>query len=326
MTQRAMAYGIQSGASGATGNGLATRPVPPTPSQQQQQQQQQQPSSQQIQPQSHGLPSSPYLHPQRQQLHQAQQQQQQQQQQQIPLQHPPHLPFQVHQSTITQRTQQTQPHPSQPPSSQPLRSISSSNDNSMNSKPMMPLGYSTSGTPTSSMSMRMSDYDYEGSDQLLSKLKIQQLLGQIDPKERLEPEVENILLEIADEFIESVGSFACLLAKHRKSDTLEVKDLQIHLGFASDEIRSARKPTTATAHQNKIAAINSHKATKAQATQLTGQSGNPTNAQGPNNVTTNVTANQGPNQSGDTSNGANPNVVSSGNGGVSAGRSGAGVE
>ena len=79
---------------------------------------------------------------------------------------------------------------------------------------MMPLGYSTSGvgmgggvgmgmggmrgsagtigTPTSSMSMRMSDYDYEGSDQLLSKLKIQQLLGQIDPKERLEPEVENV--------------------------------------------------------------------------------------------------------------------------------------
>ncbi|CAG8533773.1 10933_t:CDS:2 [Paraglomus occultum] len=178
----------------------------------------------------------------------------------------------------------------------------------------------TIGTPTSSMSLtRMSDYDYEGSDQLLSKLKIQQLLGQIDPKERLEPEVENILLEIADEFIESVGSFACLLAKHRKSDTLEVKDLQIHLernwniripGFASDEIRSARKPTTATAHQNKIAAINAHKATKAQATQLTGQS-----------------ANQGPNQSGDTSNGANLNVVSSGNGGgVSAGRSGAAVE
>jgi hypothetical protein len=95
----------------------------------------------------------------------------------------------------------------------------------MNNKPMMPLGYPPSssggasigvggmggvgmgmggmrvggmgsgaiGTPTSSMSMtRMSDYEYEGSDQLLSKLKIQQLVGQIDPKERLEPEVENV--------------------------------------------------------------------------------------------------------------------------------------
>ncbi|KAI9496986.1 transcription initiation factor TFIID subunit A-domain-containing protein, partial [Zychaea mexicana] len=44
----------------------------------------------------------------------------------------------------------------------------------------------------------------------------------IDPSERLEPEIQ---LEIADEFIDSVIKFVCRLAKHRKSDTLEVKDL-----------------------------------------------------------------------------------------------------
>ncbi|CEP13702.1 hypothetical protein [Parasitella parasitica] len=110
--------------------------------------------------------------------------------------------------------------------------------------------------------------DNDGVHRVLTKRKIQELVSQIDPSERLEPEVEDILLEIADEFIESVTTFACQLAKHRKSDTLEVKDVQLHLernwniripGFAADDIRPLRKPTIPSSHQAKVQAVNAAK-------------------------------------------------------------------
>ena len=42
--------------------------------------------------------------------------------------------------------------------------------------------------------------------------------------------VLQILMQIADDFIDNVVTSACQIAKHRKANTLEVKDVQLHLG------------------------------------------------------------------------------------------------
>ena len=38
-------------------------------------------------------------------------------------------------------------------------------------------------------------------------------------------------MQIADDFIDNVVTASCQLARHRKSSTVEVKDVQFHLGM-----------------------------------------------------------------------------------------------
>lgn len=40
-----------------------------------------------------------------------------------------------------------------------------------------------------------------------------------------------MLYQIADDFIDNVVTSSCQLAKHRNSNTLEVKDVQLNLGM-----------------------------------------------------------------------------------------------
>ncbi|KJE92420.1 hypothetical protein CAOG_03397 [Capsaspora owczarzaki ATCC 30864] len=63
----------------------------------------------------------------------------------------------------------------------------------------------------------------------ITRTNLANIAHQIDPYERLDDDVQELLLDMADEFIESVASFACRLARHRQSNTLDVKDVASHL-------------------------------------------------------------------------------------------------
>ncbi|KAK9289366.1 hypothetical protein L1049_007521 [Liquidambar formosana] len=104
----------------------------------------------------------------------------------------------------------------------------------------------------------------ESGNRILSKRSIHELVNQIDPSERLDPEVEDILVDIADEFVDSITTFGCSLAKHRKSNTLEAKDILLHLernwnmtlpGFGGDEIKGYKKPIANDIHRERLAVI-----------------------------------------------------------------------
>lgn len=69
--------------------------------------------------------------------------------------------------------------------------------------------------------------------QVLPKTRLADLVRDTDPNLNLEDEVEELILNYVDEFVDRVLRGACLIAKHRDDKTIEVKDVQQFLSKVS---------------------------------------------------------------------------------------------
>jgi len=100
--------------------------------------------------------------------------------------------------------------------------------------------------------------------QMISKSRMADLVRDIDPNLSMEDDVEEILLSYVDEFVDRVLNGASMIARHRKVNVIEVKDVQQYLnrnysmwvpGLGTDELRPYKRSSTTEAHKQRIALI-----------------------------------------------------------------------
>ncbi|PSN64377.1 hypothetical protein BS50DRAFT_498432 [Corynespora cassiicola Philippines] len=107
-------------------------------------------------------------------------------------------------------------------------------------------------------------------DRVLSKRKLDELVRQVTggTEEALTPEVEDAVLQLADDFVDTVISSACKLSKLRESPQLDIRDIQLVLernyniripGYASDEVRTVRRTGPAPGWHQKMQAVQAAK-------------------------------------------------------------------
>ena len=139
--------------------------------------------------------------------------------------------------------------------------------------------YSNAGMMQQPGIQRPPPFTLEGEgDRVLSKRKLDELVRQVtgaapavsdsESSNVLTPEVEEVMLELADDFTDDVLGEACKLAKLRPNTTLDIRDIQIVLerkygiripGYSLDEARTVKKFQPAAAWQNKMQAVQAAK-------------------------------------------------------------------
>ncbi|TMW52049.1 hypothetical protein DOY81_002829 [Sarcophaga bullata] len=117
----------------------------------------------------------------------------------------------------------------------------------------------TSATNTNAKSSTGSE-----SQPILTKPRLLELVREVDTTAQLDEDVEELLLQIADDFVEDAVKTTCAFAKHRKVSKVEVRDVQLHLerkwnmwipGFGTDELRPYKRAAITEAHKQRLALI-----------------------------------------------------------------------
>lgn len=108
-------------------------------------------------------------------------------------------------------------------------------------------------------------------EKVFNKRKINELIKGLMPEDMdgiIENEVEDLVGDLVEEFVDNVTTFACRLAKHRKADYVETKDVHVHLernwnirvpGFPGDEVSIVRRTVPSKSYSTKLDMINATK-------------------------------------------------------------------
>ena len=97
---------------------------------------------------------------------------------------------------------------------------------------------------------------------ILPAARLRELIGTIDPHVKLDPEAEQVLQDVAEDFVENVAAFASELVKHREGEQLEAKDLQLVLeknwnmrlpGVGdTSELKAIKKSSSTEVHRQRL--------------------------------------------------------------------------
>ncbi|SPP88443.1 transcription initiation factor TFIID subunit 12 isoform X1 [Drosophila guanche] len=151
----------------------------------------------------------------------------------------------------------------------PMASPSQHSPMTNNSNSSSQNGGITAGTATGSGGGSGKSSNHAGSSgaentPMLTKPRLTELVREVDTTTQLDEDVEELLLQIIDDFVEDTVKSTSAFAKHRKSNKIEVRDVQLHFerkynmwipGFGTDELRPYKRAAVTEAHKQRLALI-----------------------------------------------------------------------